>query len=349
MNLVAQVLASQSLFTRLSAGGRVMRSTDTAARDALAALDPSPCPLAAGDLTAILVPSRGMLVASLRHRGDELLGRVEDLAGAARAGSTCGIPLLYPWANRLGGLRYWAAGRTVELAPDSPLLHLDGSGLPIHGVPWAQLAWQVSRQATDRVSARLDWRRDDLLRVFPFPHRLEMTTTLRPDGLVVETMLAADGSNPVPVSFGFHPYLRLPGVPRDEWLIALPGMRHLLLDARGLPDGQDEEFPPLGGHLGERSYDDGFALVADRSSFSVTGGGRRITVEFLRGFPFAQIFAPPGKDFVAFEPMTATTNALVTGRGLKVVEPGATFSAAFRIGVTQATPSADGSRPVEDR
>jgi aldose 1-epimerase len=349
MTIVEQVLASQSLFTRVSGGGRVMGSTGTPTRASLAVLDPSPCTLAAGDLVATLLPGRGMLVASLRHRGDELLGRVEDVAGAARAGSTRGIPLLYPWANRLGGLRYQAAGRTVELDPDSPLLHFDGSGMPIHGVPWAELAWQVSEQAADRVSARLNWRRDDLLRVFPFPHQLEMTTTLRPDGMTVETTLAADGGTPVPVSFGFHPYLRLPGVPRDEWLIALPGMRHLLLDARGLPNGLDEDVPPLCAQLHERSYDDGFALVADRSTFLLTDGVRRITVEFLRGFPFAQVFAPPGKDFVAFEPMTATTNALVTGRGLKVVEPGATFSAAFRIGVTQATPTAGGRLPVEDQ
>jgi aldose 1-epimerase len=347
MTLVEQILAAQCSFTGVGVRERAMRSTGAAARDALTALDASPCTLAAGDLLATLLPGRGMLVASLRHRGDELLGRVADVADAASRGSTCGIPLLYPWANRLCGLSYQAADRTVELPRDSPVLHFDRSGLPIHGVPWAHLAWQVSVQAIDRLSARFDWRRDDLLRVFPFPHRLEMMATLRPDGLTVETTVAADGTRPVPVSFGFHPYLRLPGVPRDEWLIALPGMRHLLLDAHGLPTGLDEGFPPLVAPLGRRSYDDGFAEVADRSSFSLMDGSRRITVESLRGFPFAQVFAPPGEDFVAFEPMTATTNALVTGQGLRVVEPGETFSAAFRIGVMQVTSRADGRPPLE--
>ena len=46
--------------------------------------DPAALRLAAGDLDAIFLPTRGMLGASLRHRGEELLRRVEDL-GRRRA------------------------------------------------------------------------------------------------------------------------------------------------------------------------------------------------------------------------------------------------------------------------
>src|SRR5215472_16300273 len=101
--------------------------------------------LAAGELEALILPTHGMLGASLRHRGVELLGRIEDLDAAAANGSTAGIPLLHPWANSLGGLRYRAAGRSVELDRSSSLLHFDQNGLPIHGVPWSMLAWEVIR------------------------------------------------------------------------------------------------------------------------------------------------------------------------------------------------------------
>ena len=121
-----------------------------------------------------------MLGASLRHRGEELLGRVEDLEGSIRTGTTCGIPILHPWANRLDGLRYAAAGREVELDAASPLLHFDRNGLPSHGVSWTDLAWEVIEDRPDALTARLDWRRDDLLAIFPFPHRLELTATIRP-------------------------------------------------------------------------------------------------------------------------------------------------------------------------
>ena len=37
-------------------------------------------------------------------------------------------------------------------------------------------------------------------------------------------------------SFGWHPYLRLPGAPRSDWRLRLPARRHLTLDDRGHPD-----------------------------------------------------------------------------------------------------------------
>ena len=76
-----------------------------------------------------------MLGASLRYQGAELLGRVQDLAVAAAHGSTAGIPLLHPWANRLAASHYRAAGREVALDPNFHLLHFDAHSLPIHGVP----------------------------------------------------------------------------------------------------------------------------------------------------------------------------------------------------------------------
>ena len=61
-----------------------------------------------------------------------------------------------------------------------------------------------------------------------------------------------------------------------------------------------------------------------------------MTVEFLSGYAFAQVFAPAGKEFVALEPMTAPTSALTTGRSLPLAGPGERFSAAFRIRVEDA-------------
>jgi galactose mutarotase-like enzyme len=46
---------------------------------------------------------------------------------------------------------------------------------------------------------------------------------------------------------------------------------------------------------------------------------------------------PRGKDFTAFEPMTSPTNALVSGRSLRLVAPGEVFRATFRIGIEVLT------------
>jgi galactose mutarotase-like enzyme len=55
-------------------------------------------------------------------------------------------------------------------------------------------------------------------------------------------------------------------------------------------------------------------------------------VTFDAAFPFAQVYAPAGRPFCALEPMTAPTNALVTGDH-PVVAPGAVFAAGFSISV----------------
>lgn len=281
----------------------------------------------------MFLPEHGMLGASLRCRGVELLRRVEDLEGAAAKGSTAGIPLLHPWANRLAGLSYEVAGKTVTLEGASSDLHYDGAGLPIHGVPWSRLVWRVVAATQERVTARLDWARDALLAVFPFPHALDMTVTLRADALTIETTLSAGEAGAVPVSFGFHPYLGLPDLPRKDWRLTLPAMRHLKLDGRGIPTGEAEDFDGLDAPLGARVFDDGFALDGDGACLSVAGGGRRLSVELIEGYGFTQVYAPPGQELIALEPMTAPTNALVSGQGLRMVQPGETFRAAFRIRV----------------
>lgn len=295
--------------------------------------DPSAHRIASGEIEAVFLPGYGMLGASLRHRGAELLGRIEDLKAMAAKGSAAGIPLLYPWANRLAGFRYRAADRDVTLAPSSPLLHLDENGLSIHGVPWSHLAWQVSDARPDRIAARLDWDSDERLAIFPFRHSLEMTATVKPDGLTVETTLLAGPDAPVPVSFGFHPYFQLPNVPRDEWRLTLPAMRRLALDGHQIPTGKEVPFPGMDGPLGTLTFDDGFAMTRETGAFSLAGGGRRITVELLEGYRYAQVFAPEVTDVVALEPMTAPANALASGTGLQVVPPGGRYKASFRVGI----------------
>jgi aldose 1-epimerase len=292
---------------------------------------PSARTLVAGDLEAVFLPGHGMLGASLRHRGTEILRRIEDLEAAAVKGSTAGIPLLYPWANRLAAFRYRAGEREVTLDPSSPLLHFDEHGLPMHGVPWSLLVWQVVEARQDFLAARLDWTRSDLLAVFPFRHRLEMATTLRPDSLTVETILVASPENPVPVSFGYHPYFGLPDLPRARWRLELPAMKRLVLDQRGIPAGAEEPFDEFKAELAEKDFDDGFALMKEQTFFSIEGAGRRITVELLDGYSYAQVFAPRDKDYIALEPMTAPASALTSGHGLRLAKAGEHFHAAFRI------------------
>lgn len=179
--------------------------------------------------------------------------------------------------------------------------------------------------------AQLDWSSSNLLAVFPFRHRVELAATLCPAGLTLETTVVASSESPVPVSFGFHPYLGFSEPSRANWQLKLPAMRKLVLDGRGIPTGDEEPFAGFNAELGESSFDDGFALPEEQTTFSVAGSTGRASLDLLEGYRYAQVFAPKDKDYVALEPMTAPTSALTRGRGLRFVSPGERFQAAFRI------------------
>jgi aldose 1-epimerase len=288
--------------------------------------------LSAGDLTATFVPQLGMIGASLTHRGEELLGQRNGLPAYEAKGSTMGIPLLHPYANRLAGLTYTAAGRQVTIDPESPRVKLDPNGLPIHGLLTASPHWAVE-STTDALSASLHFgAHPDLLEAFPFPHAIRMQIALDEDGLSIATTVEANAGVPVPVSFGFHPYLTLPGTPRDEWHVELPVEDHMLLDEKGIPTGATEPADEPAGPLADRTYDDAYRGVT--GPFALQDANRRIEVAFESGYPYAQVYAPDGQELICFEPMTAATNALVSGDGLGVVESGDARLAAFRIAVS---------------
>lgn len=291
--------------------------------------------LAAGDLNAVFVPEAGMVGASLRHRGEELLGQRAGLRAYAEQGRTMGIPLLHPWANRLSGDDYAVGPDRVTLPAEAPGLRRDERGLPIHGLLAASPDWRVTGEATTRLTARLDFAaRPERLALFPFPHVLVVTAALDEDALRVETRIEATGVVPVPLAFGWHPYLQLPGLPRAGWNLELPGRRHLLTDDRGIPTGETQWAQARSGPLDDSTFDDGYDELSE-PVMVLHGGGRRVGVRLVEGYPIAQVFAPPGQKLVALEPMTAPTDALRSGRGLRTVAPGGHFTATFAIEVAK--------------
>jgi aldose 1-epimerase len=295
--------------------------------------DPRILELAAGNLTAAFASHAGMVGCSLRHDGEELLGLGGGLDAYLGRGAVFGIPLLYPWANRLAGWSYTVGGRRIELDRDSPLLHGDEHCLPIHGALAGTSDWVVEAAGGSRLVAALDYgSHPDLLAVFPFPHRIELDISLAPDRLTVLTAITA-GDSPVPLSFGFHPYLAPPGAPRERWRVELPARTELLLDERNLPTGATREHPPQAFALGALTFDDLFALPPGPARFAVAAAGRRISVEMASGYPFAQVFAPADQPVICFEPMTAPVNALRSHEGLRMVAPGETARAAFAIAI----------------
>ncbi|MDQ1319188.1 MAG: aldose 1-epimerase [Actinomycetota bacterium] len=284
-------------------------------------------------LTATFVPSAGMVCTSLSDDGVELLGQRRGLNAYLTTGKTMGIPILYPFANRLSANGYGVDGGAVTLTPGVGGVRSDEHGLVIHGVLAAYPGWLVKQPADNRLTADLDYGgQPRLLTSFPFPHVVTLDITVADRALTIETTVTPTTAASVPLCFGFHPYLTIPGVPRSEWRLETPPLRHLPVDHWGIPTGASEECPAKSESLGDRVFDDGFDEVPQGAVFALAGGDRRIEVVFNRGFPAVQIFAPGNDDVVGIEPMTAPTNALRKG-GYSTAVPGRPASASFTIRV----------------
>ena len=197
-------------------------------------------------LEATFVPEVGMIGSSLRHEGEELLHQGAGLAAYKSQGSTFALPFLHPWANRLSSWDFQLGDQHVSLDPDSPITHRDGAtGTAIHGLLTASPYWTVTDADRNALTAELDFGRvPEYMAAFPFPHRVRYSATVAGTTLTVSVTVVATGDVDVPISFGFHPYLTLPGSDRHAWHIELPVARQALVDERMLPTGETVEVAP---------------------------------------------------------------------------------------------------------
>jgi len=303
-----------------------------------------------GELEAAFVPSAGMVGCSLHHQAEQLLGQRGGLRSYIERRSTMGIPLLHPWANRIAQARFPVAGGTVDLE-DATTLKRDPNGLPMHGLLAAAAGWQVDRHVETEdggvLAASFDFaRQEELMGLFPFPHELAFEASLRGQTLTITTAVIASGGTSVPISFGYHPYLRLPGVDRSEWKVEVPVRERLELDEQMLPTGERAPVRVEAGPLGSTTFDDAYLAPEDEAPFVLEGGGRRIELTVGHGYPFAQVYAPADDDVVAYEPMTAPTNALVAGGSdLPILEPGERYEATFTVAISRAASPSAGRTP----
>jgi galactose mutarotase-like enzyme/CHAD domain-containing protein len=303
-------------------------------------------------LSATFVPGAGMIVVSLTFEGEEYLDQRDGLSNYVESASTMGIPILYPWANRLARDSWKFGPQPARIDPGAYRVKRDGNGLAIHGTLAASSLWDIEEARTDddldsaSLRASLDFgAHPELLQTFPFPHRLELDFRLEHNTLTVRTTVTPTTELAVPLAYGFHPYLTLPGSRRADWRLQLPPMLSLETDSRQIPTGKSSPTEAFDGAIEDRDYDDAFSGLQDGATFSVADQRHKVTVRFRSGFQAAQVYSPADQDFICFEPMKSPTNALVSGRDLASVEAGQSDVAEFSISISEAgTPDTPSDR-----
>jgi aldose 1-epimerase len=281
----------------------------------------------AGDHVAWIVEVGGGIRRYVAAGTDVLDGYGEDEICHSGRGQ-----LLLPWPNRVRDGRYRFDGSERQLALTEPPTHN-----AIHGlVRWA--SWAVAARDDDRVTMAY------ALHPQPgYPHSLELTAEYRLDGrgLRVTTTAVNVGETRCPFGAGVHPYLAVPGPTVDTAVLRAPGRTRLVSDERGIPvgrervDGTELDFR-AGRTIGSTVLDTCFTdLDRDPDGRArVRVGDTELWLE--DAYPYVMLFTgDPLPDVarrsLAVEPMTCAPNALQSGDGLLVLEPGETFSGSFGI------------------
>jgi len=302
---------------------------------------------AANGVDVSIVPSIGNRAYEMNVHGKNILYFPSaDVGEFQKRPELSGIPFLAPWANRLNEQGFWANGKKYTF--NMILGNVHGS-LPIHGMLSSSPLWEVMEVTADRQSAHVTsrlqfWRDPDLMAQWPFAHEYEMTYRLADGVLEVRVTVTNLSSNPMPVVLGFHPYYRIPGIPRDNWIATLPARKIVVADDRLIPTGELKPFDlpnplPLKGHSLDTGFTDLDRDADGRAHFSIESGGMKVETLFGAKYPVAVVWEPPApegqtRDFICIEPMTGITSAVNLQHegkyaALQTVAPGAKWSESF--------------------
>ncbi|MFE6736523.1 aldose 1-epimerase family protein [Microbacterium sp. NPDC057650] len=278
-----------------------------------------------GDVTAQIA----QVGASLRHLTVGGVDIVPPFPEDAPAPGCSGV-VLVPWPNRIrDGL--WQDGDTERaLAITEPKLRNASHGL------LRFTAYEVESEASDSLTLRAT--------VVPqtgYPYLLDTSVAYRltDAGIDVEHTIVNRSRDDAPVALGTHPYVTIGDVDPHELVLRIPAETYFETDERMLPIG---ESPVSGGtdlrtgkRLGDVELDTGFATLlrdadgAVRTSLTAPDG-RSAELWQGEGFDYVQVYTSdryPGQTLaVAIEPMTAPAEAFNSGRGLRRLAPGETWT-----------------------
>jgi aldose 1-epimerase len=302
-------------------------------------------------IEAEICPEIGCTCFSLRYGGRELLHFPFNLNHYRASEDLAGIPILYPWANRLEEDWFPFRGKKYEL---SGPVYRDGNGLPIHGLILKSHSWSLKDLNASSGFARalfeFNLEVDGIMRSnFPFNHSLFLTFELRPDALTVLLEIENRDRNAFPVSPGFHPYFSLGSHARNDVRLSIPARDCMTLDERYIPTGKTQSVKDLWPNhmdipLGSQKFDTVFSdLISETAAFKLIRPD--VTVEVLPGkdYPVGIVYAPPEHSYVCMEPMAGPTNGFfLLDRGqykLPVLEPGDKKSLEYTIKLSETPDS----------
>ncbi len=261
-----------------------------------------------------------------------------------------GIPVLFPFPNRIRAGTFTWDGKTYHLPLNDP-----AKQNAIHG--WAcRSAWRVIDEGADGDAVWLTGEfllsRDapDARPLWPADARLRLTYRLLHDRLRLEAEAAAVDA-PLPFGLGYHPYFAIAPFGGEDAIVVVPAHRYWELDAN-LPTGVQHPVTgtrdlrigrPLAGLVLDDVLTDLPAPPPDADSgVGLLGivrhpaGGPALRLYGSADFREVVVFTPPHRQAVCLEPYTCATDAINlqqagVNAGWRVIAPGASWRGVVEI------------------
>jgi aldose 1-epimerase len=269
----------------------------------------------------------------------------------------CGIPVLFPFPNRIRAGRFRWRGRDYQLPRNDP-----AKANAIHGFV-CRHPWRVVDRGADRNSAwvtgefRASRDAPETKDLWPADYLFRLTYRLTGRRLRLEAHVENPDSAPLPFGLGYHPYFRIPFLADDaaenytlqvtargwwelqdclptgnrKWLTyAHPvGVPHRVVDLQmddlltGLPDAPEADSLYL------------------RGTVRATALGVMLRVLSSAEFREVVVFTPPHRHAVCIEPYTCITDAINlqpqgVESGLLVLPPGEEWNGTVELAVDAA-------------
>lgn len=279
--------------------------------------------LTASDWQAELLPELGGAIATLRHRGIDVLRPTPR--DATHPLQTACFPLA-PYCNRIRDGRFHFGTRAVALPPNHP-----PEPHSLHGLSWRR-PWRVERRTENECVLADEY---DGAGPWPWPYGAQQSIELSPRGCAIALVLTNRSNEPMPAGLGLHPYFR-----RRAGSELRFGADHVLLS--------DDELLPTGigapaGHFAD--WANGAPLPAQTVDHCFVGwsgtailhdGSGTIRME-ADGAPHIHLYAPADGSALCLEPVTHTPDALNRAPAeIIVLPPGCSTSLTMRISADPA-------------
>lgn len=255
-----------------------------------------------------------------------------------------GMPLLYPFPNRVRNCRFTFDGTEYHL-PDN-----DG-GRSLHGliadVPF-EYETPVVKDDFVSVTTRLDLKPGHpVYEQFPIANRLELTFTLKDDSVDIDIRVTnLDANKRFPFGFGVHPYFNVFGmkaqtllyVPAKKWMEAVSLM----------PTGNLVDMDKAPADLSKPTMIKGLTLdevwfgmdPKKPQSIIYEAINRKLVLRATEIFTHSVTYTPPFESFICVENQTNSTDCHnLYARGLEkeshllILDPGKSISGTLQFAI----------------